>query len=413
MGTVIGAAICHPDGKIDDVIGDVPLVASLAGDLIEYRYAYSPDLLPPPIAPPTASGMWRYVDLLPLATGPIRFPLPVGGTPLIAPPRLRSVAGLPLLWLKDETRSPTGSNKDRATALVLEQALRSNVETVTAASTGNVAVSLAVGAAAAGLRAVIFVPDNVGEGKLRFMLMAGATVFRVSGGYEAAFRLSRAAAREFGWLDRNTGANPFTVEAKKTAAFEIWEQLGNSVPHAVVVPVGDGTSFSAVFKGFRELVACGVAERVPRMIGVQATGCRPLVCAWKREGPAPGAPAGTIAEGIAVDAPVNGVTALRDARASGGGFVAVSDDAILRAIKTMASAAGVLAEPAAAAGFAGLRPALSAGLITSRDTVVVYVTGTGLKTPQYLAPDDAAFTVKGEVREVRAALSAATDAIEC
>ena len=161
--------------------------------------------------------------------------------------------GVADLWLKDETRSPTGSNKDRATALVLEDAMRRDITTVTAASTGNVAVSLAVGAAAAGIKAVIFVPAAVKEGKLRLMLLAGATVFRVKEGYEAAFELSRAAARAFGWLDRNTGTNPWTVEAKKTVAFEIWEQLDRACTGCRGVPVGDGTTLSAIAKGFREL----------------------------------------------------------------------------------------------------------------------------------------------------------------
>jgi len=176
VGIVVGA------NRIDDNGTSVALTDAVALNdpdigLIELRYAYGPDLIPPEA--PSSNGMWRYRDLLPIDSGPVRYPLAIGGTPLMASPGLRRESGLADLWLKDETRSPTGSNKDRATALVLEDALRRNITTITAASTGNVAVSLAVGAAAAGVRAVIFVPAHVKEGKLRLMLLAGATVFRV------------------------------------------------------------------------------------------------------------------------------------------------------------------------------------------------------------------------------------------
>ena len=145
------------------------------------------------------------------------------------PPRCAG-AGLPRLWIKDETRNPTASNKDRATALVIEDGLRRGLGTITTASTGNAAVSTAFGAAAAGLRAVIFVSTDCQPDKLALMTQAGAWVFQVPEGYAAAVDLSRAAARTFGWLDRNTGANPITLEAKKTVAFEVWEQLDAGCP---------------------------------------------------------------------------------------------------------------------------------------------------------------------------------------
>src|SRR5581483_10638565 len=251
-------------------------------------------------------GMWRYRDALPLDPGPIRYPLDVGGTPLTAPPALRSALGLPHLYLKDETRSPSGSNKDRATAIVLELAMRSGARVVTAASIGNVAVSLAVGAAAAGLRAVIFVPSEVDEGKLRLMLAADATVFRVRDGYEAAFSLSQRAAAELGWIDRNTGVNPATVAAKMTVALEVFDQLEGRMPDAVMAPVGDGVTLVALAHGFRRLVELGRCDRVPRLIGVQAEGAQPAVRAFATGAWAEPAPAETVADGIRVAAPVFG-----------------------------------------------------------------------------------------------------------
>jgi hypothetical protein len=193
---------------------------------------------------PAAFTMWRYRELLPVPDGPVRYPVPIGGTPLLPVPALRAALGMPRLWIKDETRSPTASNKDRATALVLEDGLRQGATTITTASTGNAAVSTAFGAAAAGLRAVIFVSTDCQPDKLALMTQAGAWVFQVREGYAAAVDLSRAAARTFGWLDRNTGANPITIEAKKTVAFEVWEQLGRVLPDVMVAPVGDGPTLS-------------------------------------------------------------------------------------------------------------------------------------------------------------------------
>lgn len=398
MGTVTSATVIRDNGVTDHYAGLDQAVAHAEGGLIECHYAYGPALLPPQT--PSTDGMWRYRALLPIADGPILYPLMVGSTPLLASPRLRQVTGVADLWLKDETRTPTGSNKDRATALVLETALRQGVRTVSCASTGNVAVSLAVGAAAAGIEAIIFVPAAVADAKLRLMLLAGATVLKIEEGYGAAFALSRQAARAFGWYDRNTGVNPLTVEAKKTVALEIWEQLGRRAPDAILVPVGDGPTLTAMTKGFRDLIACGAIDRLPRIVGVQAEGCQPLKSAWQYDEPVRPAHADTIADGIAVDLPISAVTVLRDVRESGGGFVAVSDDALLRAIGTLAHAGGIIAEPAGAAAFAGLEPALAGGLIARDERVIVHVTGTGLKTPQFMPLQGTAPQIRAQLAEV-------------
>jgi threonine synthase len=396
VGEIVGGRILTPAGESRRVPVAEPFAAT--DEPVELEYACAPELLPAPGGP---LDLWRYAGLLPLQPGAIRYPLAVGGTPLLGSERLRRWLGTSRLWLKDESRGPSSSNKDRATALVLEHALRTGVETVTCASTGNVAVSLAVGAAAAGVRAVIFVPSTVYESKLRIMLFAGATVLKVREGYGAAFDLSRRAARAFGWLDRNTGVNPATVEAKKTVALEVWEQLGRSVPDAVVAPVGDGPTLSALAKGFAELRACGASNRVPRLIGVQASGSAPLVAAWETGRTPAAVEPSTIADGIAVGAPIGGALALRDVRQSRGAFLAVSDEAILAAMRELASRAGVLAEPAGAAAFAGLRVALDRGVVGPAEETVVLVTGSALKTPQFIGRQDEA----AEVAEVRGSLA--------
>jgi threonine synthase len=338
-------------------------------------YDYGPSLLPP--EQPGSFTMWRYRELLPVPDGPVRYPVPIGGTPLLPTPALRQRLGTPRLWIKDETRGPTASNKDRATALVIEDGLRRGVGTITTASTGNAAVATAYGAAAAGMRAVIFVSTACRPEKLALMTQAGAWVFQVPEGYAAAVDLSRAAARAFGWLDRNTGANPSTIEAKKTVAFEVWEQLGRRVPDLMIVPVGDGPTLVALGKGFAELVSCGLADRRPRLVGVQAEHCQPLTRAWlgAPAGPAELDPAATVADGIAVVRPAIGDAVLAAVRRDGGGMVAAGDDQLVEAVASLARWAGVAAEPAGAAALAGLGQAAEHGLADRSESVVLLVTG--------------------------------------
>lgn len=402
MGKPAWATVLYDDGSTERFRDPEAALGRAAEGRVEYHYDCGPDALPR--APTPRLDMWRYHALLPLQHERIAYPLPVGGTPLLALPSLRRATGMANLWLKDETRGPSGSNKDRATALVLERAIHDGIATVSCASTGNLAVSLAVGAAAAGKRAIIFVPADVGESKLLLMLSTGATAIKVREGYAAAVRLSQQAAAAFGWCDRNTGINPLTLEAKKTVAFEIWEQLNRTFPDAVVAPVGDGTTLSALAKGFREFARCGAAGSVPRIVGVQAEGCQPVKKAWETRSALEAVQPSTIADGIAVGAPASGTMAVRDVRDSGGGFVAVPDDEILAAVRTLATQGGVLAEPAGAAAFAGVRRAVQEGLVDPAATVVVLVTGSGLKTPRFLTPVAPPLEVHADLSEVEGAL---------
>jgi threonine synthase len=343
------------------------------------------------------AGMWRYRRLLPIDERPVRFPLPVGGTPLRANPAVRAELGMRNLWLKDETVGPSASNKDRATALVLEIGLRCGASTITTASTGNAGVATAVGARWVGLAAVIFVPADCDRAKVELMRDAGADVFLVRAGYRPAFDLSRAAAREFGWLDRNTGVNPVTLDAKKTVAFEIWEQLGR-VPETVVVPVGDGPTLVALAKGFRELRDRDATSTVPRLIGVQAEGCQPLVRRWRGLPTAPG-PVRTAADGIRVAEPALGDESVREVSDSGGAFVAVPDEEIMTAVRLLGSA-GVSSEPAGAAALAGLRRALKQSLVGPDEQTVVLVTGAPFRPSGTGATRGSAVPVTGSLDEV-------------
>jgi threonine synthase len=347
-----------------------------------FAYAYGPDLLPTDAE--TAGGMWRWRRLLPLDGSDI-YPLHVGGTPLIKPKRLCAEIDLPGLVLKDETRGPTGSNKDRATAVCLTDAIRHGATGVAAASSGNVAVSLAAGAASVGIPAYLFVSKQaVSPHKVDLMRAYGATVFLVDGSYETAYRLSEAACGRFGWYSRNTGENPLVPEGKKTVAFEVWEQLGRRMPEVAYVPVGDGVTLAAFAKGCEELLRCGVADRLPRIIGVQASGASPLAKAFaERRSAWTPVEARTIADGIAVGDPFYGQPALEAVRRTGGDFVCVDDDQLREAIALLARTTGLLAEPAGAAALAGAIAHRSEQAMIE-GAVLALITGTGLKDQRWL-----------------------------
>ncbi|MDH3298840.1 MAG: threonine synthase [Gemmatimonadota bacterium] len=332
--------------------------------------------------PEAAAASREFLEpFLPLAPGGWLPPLPVGGTPLLEVPQLRAALDLPHLYVKDDTGNPSGSTKDRASWLVLAKAREYGFDTVAAASTGNAATALAAVAASAGSSAVVFVPASAPEAKLVQMLSYGAEVLPVDGSYDDAFELCLAACDEFGWYNRNTALNPFTIEGKKTAALEIAASLSPQVPDVVIVPTGDGVILAGVAKGFADLLKAGLIERAPRLVAVQPKGSAAIVQALEDGAdsvtPVPGA--ASVADSLVVESPRNGILALQRIRASGGGGVTVSEDAILAAIPFLAGHTGVFAEPAAAASLAGLHAALEAGLVNRDERIVLLVTGTGLK----------------------------------
>jgi threonine synthase len=322
--------------------------------------------------------IWRYLPVLPVSArleGP-----PVGWTPLVAAPRLSRDLGLgrPLL-LKDDGRNPSASLKCRASAVALMRAKELGRELVTGASTGNAAAATAVLAAAPGIRTRIFVPKTAPRAKIAQLLTFGAEVLAVDGTYDQAFDLCLEATRRFGWYNRNTGFNPYTREGKKTVSFEICEQLGWRVPDLVVVPVGDGNIISGVWKGFVEFQRLGFIERTPRLLAVQAEHSAAIVQAAAGDGQIRPVSGETVADSISVSLPRDGEAAVRAIRESGGFGIAVGDDAILAAIGEVARGAGVFAEPAAAASWAGLKAAVRRGLVDPGWQIVALITGNGLK----------------------------------
>lgn len=334
---------------------------------------------------PEAS-LWRYLNLLPVEDpGGVGTPLRrAGWTPVYKSTRLADQLGLRDLWIKDESPNPTASFKDRASAVVVARADQINADVIVAASTGNAGAALAGMAAAVGSKAVIFAPRTAPPAKIAQLLVFGAKVILVDGTYDQAFDLSIEATNHFGWYNRNTGFNPFTAEGKKTAAFEIWEQVINQIPVqkkplTVFIPVGDGNIISGVHKGFKDLHSLGWLEQMPRIIGVQSEGSAAIANTFHQGDEAIKAvQADTLADSIAVDLPRDGVRAVRAARETGGTYMIVPDSDILIAIAELGRV-GIFAEPAAATAYAGLKAAASQSLVTEDDPVLVLSTGSGLK----------------------------------
>jgi threonine synthase len=326
--------------------------------------------------------MWRYRDLLPIEPNSPAPPLRVGWTPLYNASRVADELGLRQVWAKDDGSNPTGSLKDRASALVVARAMERGIETVSTASTGNAAAALAGVGASVGMKTVIFVPAAAPEAKIAQLLVYGARVILVEDSYGVAYDLCVDVCAEMGWYCRNTGMNPFTAEGKKTVAYEIAEQMNWNVPDVVVVSVGDGNIIAGVHKGFQDLCRLGWIERIPRLIGVQAAGSSPLVKAWEDGLDARDmrpVEVDTIADSISASLPSDRAKALRAARETGGAFIAVSDAEILAAIPRLARLTGIFTEPSCAAVFAGAKRAVQLKQINPNETVTLLLTGNGLK----------------------------------
>jgi threonine synthase len=322
---------------------------------------------------------WRYRELLPVSPD-ISLPhLHVGWTPVYDVPRLAQAVGISKLFLKDDGRNPTNSFKDRASSIGVMKAQEFGFKTIACASTGNAASSLAGMSAAVGLRSFIFIPQHAPEPKVTQLLIFGATVIRVQGSYEQAFDLCREACTAFGWYNRNSGTNPFLVEGKKTAGLEIGEQFGSAIPDWVIVSVGDGCTIGGIGKGLQEMKRLGFIHRVPRLLGVQAEGARPLMDAFfSGKDLVPSQP-DTIADSIAVGTPRNWRRAIQQIRTSNGTMIAVTDEEILEAMRMTSRLGGVFGEPAGVAGVAGLKKAIAKGIVKPDESAVAVITGNGLK----------------------------------
>ncbi len=333
-----------------------------------------------PLSENHEQSIWRYAPFLPLPGNAKRPALRVGWTPVYEAPRLATELGIRKAWVKDDGLSPTGSAKDRASAVGVARAVALGRTDIACASTGNAASSLAGLAADMGLDARIFVPATAPEAKVSQLLIYGARVFLIDAPYSKVWDLCQAAVEEFGWYNRNCAVNPYLVEGKKTGGLEAAEQLAHDTPDVIAVAVGDGCTIAGIGKGLLEMQRARVIAKLPRLLGVQAEGAAPIAAAFaagKEELVA--VEAKTLADSISVGTPRNWRKALRAVKKTHGAYVTVSDELILQMIPRLARGSGVFGEPTAVAALAGVKVARDQHLIDPNESVLVMVTGNGLK----------------------------------
>ncbi|HUQ42321.1 MAG TPA: threonine synthase [Candidatus Limnocylindrales bacterium] len=327
-----------------------------------------------------SESLWRYAPLLPVREPKTHYR--VGWTPLTRAPRLGASIGVDELYLKDDTRNPTLSFKDRPVAIALARALELGLDTIACASTGNLAGSVAAAAARNGLKAFVFVPETTEPGKIASAAAYGAHVVRVRGTYDQVNRLCGRLADEHGWGFVNFTLRPYYAEGSKTLLFECAEQLGWTLPHHVVVPVGSGALLTRTATAAAQLRATALAPDTHCHIhAAQPAGCAPVSDAVLDDSRAvaPVRTPNTIAKSLAIGSPSDGDRSVEVVRDSGGSGASVSDDQIRRAIADLATLEGVFVEPAGGVVVATARALAERGVFHRGETVVLYLTGNGYK----------------------------------
>ena len=333
--------------------------------------------------------MWRYREVLPLGEDAERVSLGEGFTPLLAAPRLGARLGLPRLAVKEEGGNPTGSFKARGLSMAVSMARALGATDVCLPSAGNAGSALAAYAAAAGLKAHVFLPRDIARLFVLETEAYGAHVERVDGLITDAGRLCAAQAREHGWYECATLKEPYRVEGKKTMGYEIAEQMGWELPDAILYPTGGGTGLVGMWKAFAEMEAMGfVGAKRPRMYAVQAEGCAPIVKAFQegREDAPYWENATTHAHGLRVPKALGDFLILRGLRESHGAGIAVSEADIVEGVKEAAASEGLFMAPEGGACVAAARKLKASGHLSPDDTVVLFDTGTGYKYVENMEP---------------------------
>lgn len=315
----------------------------------------------------------HFLDILPISSHNSLSPLKVGHTPVYSK-KINNVN----VFFKYDALNPTFSFKDRASDLVTAVAKEKNIDTIITASTGNAASSLAGICASQNQKAILFVPAAAPKAKLIQIMMYGGVIVPIDGTYDDAFDITLKVTKEFGWYNRNTAYNPFTVEGKKSVSLELYEQFNGVLPDKIFVATGDGVILAGVYKGFEDLMNLGIIEAVPTIVCVQAAGSANLVnnlttTEFKIS------PSNTIADSISVDIPRNYFMARDYLLTYGGEFVIVSDEEIMQSSLELSKSTGLFAEPAAATAYAGFLKMLKNGDILEGTNQLVLLTGSGLK----------------------------------
>ncbi len=327
--------------------------------------------------------IWRYAGLLPagqdLAT---RVDLGAGMTQLRDAPNLARALGMRKLWIKDDSGNPTHSFKDRVVSVALSAARAFGYTTVSCASTGNLANSVAAHAGRAGLKSVVFIPSDLEQGKIVQTAVYGQTLVAVEGTYDDVNRLCSEVAEYEEWAFVNVNVRPYYAEGSKTLGYEVAEQLGWRLPQQVVIPMASGSLLTKIDKAFQEWPRLGLVEGSPyKVFGAQATGCSPIATAYENgwDSVKPVKPK-TIAKSLAIGNPADGPYALDAVRRTGGAMGHVSDELVVEGIRLLAETEGLFAETAGGVTVATLRQLLAAGQVDPDAETVLYNTGDGLKT---------------------------------
>lgn len=351
------------------------------GSTLEYQYDY--EALRSLASLKGSISFWRYASLLPEVKSRYRISLGEGGTPIIAAKRLAKKLGVVRLALKDETRNPTNSFRDRAATLMVSNAFEYGHKRVICASNGNLGASVAAYAAKAGLKCSVIVPRKVHVGKLAQMYAYNALVTTKGNIVDDSIELAEKLAREEDSYQATDGLNPLTIESQKTIAFEISEQI--DIPDWIIAPMGSGGTVYSIWKGFRELELLALSEKLPRVVGVQAEGCAPIVKAFEKKDEIRRlSKVETDALAILVKQPLSGEQALKAIRESDGLAISVSDEKIRKAERLIAQSEGLFSELASAATISCVQKLAADGTIDSQDRVVCLITASGLKAPYVL-----------------------------
>jgi threonine synthase len=334
--------------------------------------------------PPT---MWRYSDLLPVDAA-TAVDIGTGYTPLLRAPNLGRALGLNRLYIKNDCQNPTWSFKDRVVSVASSVARAFEFDTLACASTGNLANSVAAHAARAGMRACVFIPADLEQGKIIGSAVYAPTLVAVDGSYDDVNRLCSELGDKYPWAFVNINVRPYYAEGSKTLGYEVCEQLGWRAPDHCIVPMASGSLFTKIYKGIKELAWLGLIDWTgTRMSGAQALGCSPIFEAYSRNSMniRPQKP-NTIAKSLAIGNPADGYYALKTMKDSNGAATAVTDDEVVAGIRLLAETEGIFAETAGGVVVSGLRQLIHEGQVGEDEVVVAFITGAGLKTQEAVAP---------------------------
>jgi threonine synthase len=332
--------------------------------------------------------MWRYRELLPIEGEPL-VGKHTGFTPLVRADRLAERLGVKELYIKNDAANfPTLSFKDRVVSVALTRAKELGMDTVACASTGNLANAVAAHAASVGLRSYVLIPSDLEQSKILNSLVYGTNVIGIEGAYDEVNRLCSEVAGKYGWGFVNVNLRPYYAEGSKTMGFEIIEQLGWKIPRHTVICMASGSLLTKIHKAYQEFGKVGLVQETPYTIyGAQAAGCSPISTAVKNntETVRPVSKPQTIAKSLSIGTPADGYYAIRAMKQTGGTAEDCSDEEIISAIRLLAETEGIFAETAGGVTLACAQKLIANGAIPRDESIVLCITGYGLKTQEAIA----------------------------